>query len=58
MDLRWAEGGTQALLSLRLVGPDGRVWAQQDYTLVAPASVDRLGMLVPSGRRQDPTPSI
>ena len=50
LDLNWAEGGgTERFLSVRLVGPDGRVWAQQDFTLAAPASVDRVGLLVPSG---------
>ena len=50
LDLNWAEGaGTERFLSVRLVGPDGRAWAQQDFTLAAPASVDRVGLLVPSG---------
>ena len=50
LDLNWAEGAsTERFLSVRLVGPDGRAWAQQDFTLAAPASVDRLGLLVPSG---------
>ena len=50
LDANWAEGAdTERFLSVRLVGPDGRAWAQQDFTLAAPASVDRLGLLVPSG---------
>ena len=50
LDLNWAEGDdTERVPSVRLVGPDGRSWAQQDFVLAAPASVDRLGLLVPSG---------
>ncbi len=50
LDLNWAKGaGTERFLSVRLVGPDGRAWAQQDFTLATPASVDRVGLLVPSG---------
>ncbi len=50
LDLNWAESNdTERFLSVRLIGPDGRAWAQQDFTLAAPASVDRVGLLVPSG---------
>ncbi len=50
LDVSWAESvDTERFLSVRLVGPDGRAWAQRDFTLAAPASVDRLGLLVPSG---------
>lgn len=53
LDLAWeappdGESAARAL-AVRLVGEDGRTWAQGDYTLDQPAATDRLALLVPSG---------
>ncbi|MCP5230484.1 MAG: glycosyltransferase family 39 protein [Zoogloeaceae bacterium] len=52
MELAWQTppAGPRAV-TVRLVGADGRTWAQQDYTLARPADadVDRLALVVPSG---------
>lgn len=50
VDLAWQEPaeGTRAV-TLRLVGEDGRSWAQQDYTLAGRAPTDALALVIPSG---------
>lgn len=55
LDLAWQDAtDAPRIVSARLVGPDQRSWAQQDYTLTGPAQIDRIGLLVPSGTPPGP----
>lgn len=52
LDLTWqAPTEGRRAVTVRLVGADGRTWAQQDYTLTRPAdaNADMLALVVPSG---------
>lgn len=50
LDLTWEDDTASARhLSLRLAGPDGRTWAQQDAAPAGEGNVDRLGLLIPAG---------
>lgn len=50
LSLVWeGEASAPRALSVRLVGADGRSWAQQDYRLDQPAALDNLALVIPSG---------
>lgn len=49
-----AEAMPTRRVSLRLADADGRTWASQDYTPLAAAGPDRVGMLVPAGTPPGP----
>ncbi|MCB0254063.1 MAG: glycosyltransferase family 39 protein [Anaerolineae bacterium] len=50
LDLMWEQQSpSPRSITVRLVGADGKTWAQQDYTLDRPAAVDSLAFVIPSG---------